>query len=183
MTFIALGEAVNLVRATSRPESIDESAPVLGLEDIESHTGILGEPALSASTAKSSKAAFRCGDVLFAKLRPTLRKVVVAPYDGLCTTELVVLRPLDEESTWFLWSILRSEQFLAAVMPLVSGASLPRISPKELLTLSVPWPDDKRRHHLSLQAEAVHQAQVRSRRLVQLLGKADSSLSAQAWVN
>lgn len=181
MTTCELGEVIEHVRVMSQPESIDPGRLVVGLEDIEANTGILGEPSTSASNSKSTKAAFRRGDILFAKLRPNLRKVVIAPYDGLCTTELLVLRASDEKTAWYLWSILRSDSFVSEVMPLVSGASLPRVPPKELMRVGIPWPDEEARERVAMRAEALHSAQVGARRLLRILNQSDHALGVEAW--
>jgi type I restriction enzyme, S subunit len=45
-----------------------------------------------AAEVQSSKFAFRKGDVLYGKLRPYLDKAILVEEEGVCTTELLVLR-------------------------------------------------------------------------------------------
>jgi type I restriction enzyme S subunit len=78
--------------------------------------------------------------VLFGKLRPELRKVAVARCDGVCSTDLLPLRPRDPAAAWLLAFQLRSEEFARAVGALTAGASLPRVAVADLLSLEVPVP-------------------------------------------
>ena len=70
-----------------------DTRPYVALEHLAQ-----GNPALlgwsEASAAGSAKTVFRKGDVLFGKLRPYLRKAAPAPFDGLCSTD--ILRYLSE---------------------------------------------------------------------------------------
>ena len=54
-----------------------------------------GSPTLlgwsEAGAALSAKTVFRAGDVLYGKLRPYLRKAAAAPFDGLCSTDILPL--------------------------------------------------------------------------------------------
>lgn len=45
----------------------------------------------TAESAVSAKTAFRAGDLLFGKLRPNLRKAARAPFNGLCSTDILAL--------------------------------------------------------------------------------------------
>ena len=62
----------------------------IGLENIESATGRCIE---TESTSDGENLAFHSGDVLFGKLRPYLAKVFLADFNGVCTSEFLVLRP------------------------------------------------------------------------------------------
>ncbi len=70
----------------------DPTKPYVGLENIASRGAHLTGWAL-ASSSISTNSIFQAGDVLFGKLRPNLRKCVVVPFDGYCSTDILVLRP------------------------------------------------------------------------------------------
>ena len=66
---------------------------ILDLEDIEKDTGkILAFHKFEERKSESTKHKFYSGQVLYSKLRPYLNKVVIAPKDGFCTSEIL---PLD----------------------------------------------------------------------------------------
>jgi type I restriction enzyme, S subunit len=82
----------------------------------------------SASDVQSHKFAFRKGDVLYGKLRPYLDKAVLADSDGICTTELLVLRPKHDIDPRFVACLVHAQEFIDHAMAGVTGAHHPRTS-------------------------------------------------------
>ena len=177
MREIRLDEAVNIQRKSAPAETIKSGSLVIGLENVVPYEGILELPDPIVEKVRSNKTYFQQGDILFGKLRPNLRKVVVAPINGFCTTELIVLRAIDERDTWYIWNLLRGVTFAKSINSLIAGASLPRISPRDLLSIEIAWPDEKQRFKISKQAEILHNTKVNLRNLQKLVADADSALS------
>lgn len=118
----------------------DQTKPYIGLEHIPSRGAHLTDWAL-ASTSISTNAIFRAGDVLFGKLRPNLRKCVVAPFDGYCSTDILVLRANESTDPSFAGKVLRSELVGTAAEMTSVGTKMPRTSWKHLSTLEVFCPN------------------------------------------
>ena len=118
--------------------------PYMGLEHIESWTG-KRLIATEKTEADGEVNRFRPGDVLFGKLRPYLAKVYRADKEGVCTGELLDLRPR-EVNQGFLFYYLLSRDFITVVDSLTYGAKMPRASWEFIgnLPLLLP-PDDKQR--------------------------------------
>ncbi len=78
-----------------------DDAVYVGLEHVESGTGrlLLEDP---PETVDSVVGSFRAGDVLFGKLCPYLAKVAQPDFDGVCTSEILPLRPAPECSQSFV---------------------------------------------------------------------------------
>jgi len=117
----------------------------VGLENVEPITGDLLELDISGpDDVRSRSKVFKKGDVLYARLRPYLRKVLLvdAPLaEGLCSTEFIVLRPRGAAiSAKFLRALLSSQVVADHVSRLQAGAALPRVSAKDLLALKIPVP-------------------------------------------
>lgn len=95
-----------------------------GLEHIESWTGkrIQGNNE-SASDGLASR--YKSGDVLFGKLRPYLAKVMRANEEGICTSELLVLRP-ELVSQGYLFYYMLAGDFISIVDSSTYGAKMPR---------------------------------------------------------
>lgn len=75
-----------------RKYPLSSDAWILDLEDIEKDTGkIIYFATKNERDSKSSKHSFKKGQLLYSKLRPYLNKVVIAPNDGYCTTEILPL--------------------------------------------------------------------------------------------
>lgn len=107
----------------------DDTIWHLGLDQIESHTGVvLAKQRKPFSAAGTSTFYFDERYVLYSKLRPYLNKVVVPDEPGIATTELIPLQPLPNLVTRkFLAYYLRSPVFLAYASQYVTGAKMPRV--------------------------------------------------------
>ena len=81
-----------------------------------------------ASEMRSNMSAFQPDDVLYGKLRPYLDKAVLASQFGVCTTELLVLRPRSNIDPRFLTGILHSPSFLEYAIAGTTGVQHPRTS-------------------------------------------------------
>jgi type I restriction enzyme S subunit len=102
-------------------------AVYIGLEHIRSGE-FLRSGAGIGREVESSKYAFREGDVLYSKLRPYLDKAILADCNGICTTELLVLRPKPNVDPRFLVCVLHSSRFREHAMSGVTGSQHPRTS-------------------------------------------------------
>ena len=85
----------------------------------------------------------RAKDVLFATIRPTLKRIAVTPdyLDGqVCSTGYFVMRPNDEIDSRFLFHYLFTEPFMAAMASLQKGASYPAVSDAEVRSQTIMFP-------------------------------------------
>lgn len=98
-------------RERAMAQSVAATTPLVGLDQIESGSGrLIGTS--QTSEAASLKAVFRPGDVLFGKLRAYLRKFWYAEADGLCTTEIWVLRAKAGVHGRFVRYMVETDQFI-----------------------------------------------------------------------
>lgn len=111
----------------------------VGLENIVSGTGeYTGSLDNRFEDIKSIKRAFKEGDILFGKLRPNLNKVAFATFNGICSTDIIVLRAKREEILPEYYSVLlRGVDFNKSVLNGVSGGQLPRVDLGYLMDLPV----------------------------------------------
>lgn len=105
------------------PGESDE-APYVGLEHVTSRTGHL-LPLDEQWEQMGLSNAFANGDVLFGKLRPYLAKAFCAEFDGLCSTEFLVLRPECYERRYLL-HLLLTDGFVSHADSSTFGARMPR---------------------------------------------------------
>ncbi len=94
-------------------------------------------------TVRSSKFRFRKGDLLFAKLRPYQRKAAVAEWDGVCSTDILVLEPLPTVDPYFLGFLTLSTAFIDHAIATTEGVNLPRTSWPSLARFKASCPSPK----------------------------------------
>ena len=117
-----------VVQPTDRKVEADEEHPMpyVGMENIESWTGrllLINLDGVSTGTANE----FKAGNTLFGKLRPYLAKACNPDFDGLCSTELLVLKSADIDRRTLLYSLL-SDGFIKLVDSSTYGSKMPRAS-------------------------------------------------------
>ncbi len=124
-----LGDVVTYgVTKKAEPNQTPSDAWVLELEDIEKDTSrILSRETAAQRRSKSTKNVFKCGDVLYGKLRPYLNKVVLADSAGFSTTEIVPLNARGYADQRFLFYWLKSAEFLDYVNSVSHGINMPRL--------------------------------------------------------
>lgn len=135
MTRVRLRNVVTNVVA----KSAGEPQPFVGLEDVASRTG---RPAAVEflQKAASDSLDFRCGDVLFGKLRPYLAKSLVVDFSGTCSSEFLVLRPLEEVDSRFLHYLTLSSPWLEWAEATAYGSKMPRTSWEAMSDLRLDLP-------------------------------------------
>lgn len=132
-----LKDVIKNVKTTT--SSVPKGETYIGLENIESNTGIYTPSDIEAI---STAAKFKKGDVLFPKLRPYLNKVHLAQFDGYCSTEFMVFEARNILPE-YLTIILRSNVVLAQTKHLMTGNTHPRLQPEDVEDLILPYPPVK----------------------------------------
>lgn len=156
-----LGDVVTLSVDAVDPGSLEaNSFYYVGLENIEPVTGdAISIEKIRKDAIRSRSRVFRQGDILYGRLRPYLRKALLVDgkYScGLCSTELLVLRPNESVVCGtFLRELLVSKQLTNVICRLQSGAALPRVSAEDLLSLYVPVPSLQEQRMMATAAIAI----------------------------
>jgi len=91
-----------------------------------------------AAEVQSSKFAFKRGDVLYGKLRPYLDKAILAEEEGVCTTELLVLRAHRGIDPRFLVAVVHSQTFIEHAVSGTTGSQHPRTSWHRISEFKLP---------------------------------------------
>ncbi len=139
---VPLGELCDMDRRGLRPDDPEAlRLPLLGVENVGSHTGALNLDAGSrVGNGRSTSFRFDERHVLYAKLRPYLNKVATPRFAGRCSTELVPLLPRLGVDRDFLAHLLRRKETVAFVMASVTGSRMPRADMSVLMSMHVPLP-------------------------------------------
>jgi type I restriction enzyme, S subunit len=92
------------------------------------------------SDVKSNKSKFYANDVLFGKLRPYLRKSVLMKEEGICSTDILVLRVSENLLPDYLVYLMHSDYLINHAKATTTGVQHPRTSWKALSTFRIKLP-------------------------------------------
>jgi type I restriction enzyme S subunit len=146
---LPIGSIVERVSDIVQPGDIPDEAAYVGLEHMPQGSILLKEHGRPAGLA-SAKAKFRSRDVLFGKLRPYFKKVAIAPGVGVCSTDILVLRPKADD--WAVAAaVCASDEVIDYASAGSEGTRMPRVSWDYLSRFEVPVPDPDRRQALQAQ--------------------------------
>jgi type I restriction enzyme S subunit len=114
----------------------------IALENVESGTGrLVGSTVTKGENIKSNKIQFGVDHVLLGKLRPYLNKVVVPEQTGICSTDILPLKPDSKLLTReFLAWCLRSPEFIGYSSSKMEGGKMPRLRTPDLESYEIPVP-------------------------------------------
>jgi type I restriction enzyme S subunit len=125
-----------------KPAQVDPSTPYIGLEHMPRRSIRLDDWG-SAENVGSQKFAMKKGNFLFGKLRPYFHKVGISPVDGICSTDIIVIRPKSDEWTAFVLSVISSDDFVEHTNAGSSGTRMPRTNWKDMGRYEVVLPPVK----------------------------------------
>jgi len=134
-----LGDFASEVREAVDPSTVPLDTPYVGLEHIPRRSVTLsrwGDPA----SVESTKLKFRRGDVLFGKIRPYFHKVSIAPFDGICSSDTIVIRPTKQQSLSMVLCCTSSDRFVDHSSQTSQGTKMPRANWKVLTAYPLPTP-------------------------------------------
>ena len=121
--------------------NITDNEWILELEDLEKDTATIIQLLTKKDrNIKGVRHRFNKGDVLYSKLRTYLNKVLVAPRDGYCTTEIIPFHSYCDISTNYLSHVLRSLYFLNYTQQCGYGMKMPRLSTNDACKGMIPLP-------------------------------------------
>ena len=113
----------------------------LDLEDIEKDTGrIIEFRSAKDRRIVGEKVVFHKGQILYSKLRPYLKKILVAPNDGICTPELVPFSALGGIDARYVVVVLKSPHVDFLINSVTYGVKMPRVGTETMINLPIPLP-------------------------------------------
>ncbi len=123
---------------------------------------------------------FLKGDILIANIRPYLKKVWKATKRGVCSADVLVLRPMGFSSE-FLYRLIANDDFFAYVMIAAKGSKMPRGDKKHIMSMPIMLPISEKERtaisqfmntvdkELALLADDLIQEKQKKKALMQLL--------------
>lgn len=136
-----LGEVAEHPRRGVQPKEIKPTIPYIALEHMPRRCIALSEWD-TADGLESNKFEFKRGEILFGKLRPYFHKVGVAPVDGVCSTDIVVVAPRAQEWFGFVLGNVSSDAFVEYTNAGSTGTKMPRTSWGDMARYALVIPPD-----------------------------------------
>ena len=82
---------------------------------------------------------FYKGQILYSKIRPTLNKAVIAPFDGLCSADMYPIETT--QNTMFMLYVILSKYFVQQVaLCTADRVKMPKINQEELANIQIALP-------------------------------------------
>ena len=141
--WVRLGDCTSYAHTKEKVISTDIDPEIwsLDLEDIEKESGrIVNYCKAGNRNIIGDKVAFHKGQILYSKLRPYLKKILVAPQDGICTPELVPFWAFGGLDAHYIVSVLKAPHVDFAINAVTYGVKMPRVGTETMVNLLVPLP-------------------------------------------
>ena len=120
---------------------ITEDMWSLDLEDIEKESGkIVNTCKASERKISGDKVRFYKGQILYSKLRPYLKKILVAPDDGICSSEMVPFNLYGNIDAQYAVYFLKSPHVDFIINSVTYGVKMPRVGTDTMVELPFPLP-------------------------------------------
>jgi type I restriction enzyme S subunit len=136
-----LGDIADEIRRGVQPQEIDSKTPYIGLAHMPKKSIALSEWGTAEET-KSTKLIFKQGEILFGKIRPYFHKVGVAPINGVCSTDAIVIVPKATEHYALTLACVSSEAFVEYATLTSQGTKMPRANWDVLVEYPIPVPPE-----------------------------------------
>jgi len=113
--------------------------PLYAPNHIECRTGrLLGLETAAEQGAISGKYPVKRGEIVYSKIRPALRKAMLAPQDGLCSADMYALRPICNNDAKFILYAMLSDGFSVAAELVSDRVAMPKVNRDTLADLLLP---------------------------------------------
>jgi hypothetical protein len=137
-----LGNLCKEIRESVLPQGLEPDTPYIGLEHMPRRSISLGEWG-KAQQVISSKHRFSAGEILFGKIRPYFHKVGIAFIDGVASSDVIVIRPLEDKLRGLVLMTVSSDEFVAVTaQTMKEGSKMPRADWKQMQQYLVLLPPD-----------------------------------------
>ena len=152
----------------------------IGPDSIEKNTGkLIVERTVEEAAVDSWNHLFFKGQIIYSKIRPVLNKVIIAPYDGLCSADMYPIET--KQNTRFLKYAMLSSRFVYQVdMITRDRIKMPKINQDELGNIKVLIPEldeqDRIADYLDGKCAEIDKVIADKRKLLTLLDEYKKSL-------
>jgi len=147
---VAFGDVVRDINASEKSPLDAGLSRYIGLEHIEPNNLHIGAWGDLAEDEVSFTKTFREGQVLFGKRRAYQRKVAVAEFDGICSSDILTFESkTDQLAQTLLPFIVQSSRFFDHALDTSSGSLSPRTRWSQLKTFQFALPPAEQQERIA----------------------------------
>ena len=146
---VKFGDICREVKLTTKDPIADGYERYIGLEHLDSGSLKIKRWGMIAEDNPSFTRVFKKGHILFGKRRPYLKKAAIAEFDGVCSSDIIVMEPKGSLVTrGLLPYIIQCERFWNWAIQTSSGSLSPRTKFKSLESLIIELPSSENLHRI-----------------------------------
>ena len=146
MPVVKLGDVAIEVRETYKGDKT--GYPIVGLEHISPGEVVLSN--WSVNTKNTFSKIFRQGDILFGRRRAYLKKAAIAPFDGICSGDITVIRAKsDKLYPELLPFVIQNDDFFDYAVEKSAGSLSPRVKWEHLKNYTFKLPSLEKQKDLA----------------------------------
>ena len=141
--WVRLGEVSTYSQTKTKINVAEIETPMwsLDLEDIEKESGkIIRRVMTNERKISGEKVFFKKEQILYSKLRPYLKKILIAPDKGVCSSELVPFDMIGNCDSKFIVYVLKSAYVDFLINSVTYGVKMPRVGTDTMINLLIPLP-------------------------------------------
>ena len=120
---------------------------------------------------------FSCGNILISNIRPYLKKVWEATFNGGCSSDVFVLQANSNINTDYLHYVIANDKFINFVMSGAKGVKMPRGDKNQMKTYSLSLPHIKEQHKISSFLNLLDERIATQNKVIEDLKKLKSAIS------
>ena len=124
---------------------------------------------------------FSCGDILISNIRPYLKKVWKATFNGGCSSDVFVLKANDNIESDYLHYVIANDKFINFVMSGTKGVKMPRGDKKQMETYSLSLPQIQEQHKIARLLSLLDERITTQNKIIEDLKILKSAISKQVF--
>ena len=140
-----LGEVLEKTETVNPLQTPDTEFDYIDVSSVSNTTFVVEQTQrlMGKDAPSRARKLVKTNDVIFATIRPTLRRIAIVPphlNQQVCSTGYFVLRPKANLYHRYMYYWLFSEEFMGQMGLLQKGASYPAVTDKEVRDQAIPFP-------------------------------------------
>lgn len=136
---IKFGDICREVKLTTQDPAADGYDRYIGLEHLDSSSLKINRWGIIAEDKPSFNRVFKKGHILFGKRRPYLKKAAIAEFDGVCSSDIIVIEPKSHSQLEVIELVIQFNGFWDWAVKTSSGSLSPRTKFSAIKEFSIPF--------------------------------------------